>query len=449
VEVSKLFSGIAVIIDNEVDNQAAPIYKIRSNIVNNHIPVVAYNNIPSTETIDSLRNASFIILDWNFLDFSVDEAGEERGMLLGAAELKEQKQEELIEFIKLLLEKLFVPVFIFSGVDISEVEDVLCENGLYNKGKTNRLFIKSKTEIQSEKELFQCIEQWLKEMPSIYAMKEWENVFQTTKNCMFREWYQYAPQWVNVIWKMLKADSCEAQNEFGEFLTRNIVNRISEFSFEENLFTLDGTNSASELRKVIERERYIEYYDNQPQQAYTGDLFKVSKYYYLNIRAQCDLSRKDDSVNLYLIKGKELRDKDIVTEDIRFVSEGELKLPNKSYTLAEIREICRSAADEENGSTDALQQLNNQFRKYRNLIFFNRGELLEKKPEIILACVDNGKIIKFEIDLVIKTFGEIKNQRIGRLLPPYITRIQQKCAQHIVRQGTMPIPEEIFDVFDE
>lgn len=449
MDVRKLFSGIAVIIDNEVDKKEAPIYKIRTNITNSNIPVVTYNNIPPNETVESLKNASFIILDWNFLDEPIGETDEALMGLIGASELKKQKQEELIEFVKLLLDELFVPVFIFSGVDISEVEDVLSEKGLYNKGKANRIFVKSKTEVESEEQLFQCIEEWLKKMPSIYAMKEWDNVFQTTKNCMFREWYQYAPQWVSVIWNMLKADSCEVQDEFGEFLTRNIVNRISEFYFEETLFVLEGKSSVEELKKVIERERYIEYSENASGQAYTGDLFKDSKYYYLNIRAQCDLSRRDDTVNLYLIKGKALKDKDIVTEDIRFVSEGELKFPNKVYTLEEIQEMCRAAADEKDGATDELQQLNRQFRKYRNLVFFNQGELLEKKPEIVLACIDNGKIIKFQIDLVIKTFAEIKDKRIGRVLPPYITRIQQKCSQHIVREGTMPIPREIFNSFDE
>ena len=449
MDVKKLFSGIAVIIDNEVDKQEAPIYKIRTTIVNSNIPVVAYNNIPSSETIDSLRNASFIILDWNFLDNPINDVDEERMGLVGASELEEQKQEELIGFIKLLLDKLFVPVFIFSGVDIGEVEEVLSEKGLYNKGKANRLFVKSKTEVESEEQLFQCIEEWLKEMPSIYAMKEWDDVFQTTKNCMFREWYQYAPQWVSVIWKMLKEDSSEVEDEFGEFLTRNVINRIPEFHFEEELFELDGRVDVKELQKVIERERYIEYSENMPGQAYTGDLFKDSDTYYLNIRAQCDLARKDDKVELYLIKGKVLDTKDIVTEDIRLVSEGELKFPNKVYTLDEIQKICRNAADGKEGTVQELQEINEQFRKYRNLVFFGHGEILEKKPEVILACVDNGKIIKFRMDLVIRKFREIKDKRIGRVLPPYITRIQQKCSQYIVREGTMPIPREIFDSFDE
>lgn len=47
------------------------------------------------------------------------------------------------------------------------------------------------------------------------------------------------------------------------------------------------------------------------------------------------------------------------------------------------------------------------------------------------------------------SFAELKDKRIGSVLPPYITRIQQKCSQHIIREETMPIPREIFDNFDE
>ncbi len=449
MEVKKLFSGIAVIIDNEVDKKEAPIYRIRTTINNSNIPIVAYNNIPPNETVNSLKNASFIILDWNFLDDPIGDADEALGAMIGASELKQQKQEELISFIKLLLDELFVPIFIFSGVDINEVEDVLVQNGLYDKGKTNRIFVKTKTEVESEEQLFQCIEDWLKEMPSVYAMKEWDKVLQTTKNHMFREWYQYSPQWVSVIWKMLKEDSSEVQDEFGQFLTKNMANRIREFQFDEELFSLEGPVDTLELQKIIERERYIEYLENIPEQAYTGDLFKDGDTYYLNIRAQCDLARKDDKVSLYLIKGKILDAQDIVTEDIRLVSEGELKFPNKVYTLNQMQEICKNAADVHNGTVQGLNEINEQFRKYRNLVFFGHGEILEKKPEVILACVDNGKIIKFRMDLIIKKFKEIKDKRIGRVLPPYITRIQQKCSQYIVREGIMPMPKEIFNSFDE
>lgn len=85
------FSGIAVIIDNEVDEKETPIYKIRKNIVNSNIPVVAYNNIPSAKMVESFKNVSFIILDWNFLDEPICEADEALKGLIGASELKKSE----------------------------------------------------------------------------------------------------------------------------------------------------------------------------------------------------------------------------------------------------------------------------------------------------------------------------------------------------------------------
>ena len=46
MDVKKLFSGIAVIIDNEVDKKDAPIYKIRTAITDSNIPVaVSYTHL--------------------------------------------------------------------------------------------------------------------------------------------------------------------------------------------------------------------------------------------------------------------------------------------------------------------------------------------------------------------------------------------------------------------
>ena len=42
----------------------------------------------------------------------------------------------------------------------------------------------------------------------------------------------------------------------------------------------------------------------------------------------------------------------------------------------------------------------------------------------------------------------LKEKRIGRLLPPYITRVQQKCSQYIVREGIMPVPMSLFEDFE-
>jgi len=75
-------------------------------------------------------------------------------------------------------------------------------------------------------------------------------------------------------------------------------------------------------------------------------------------------------------------------------------------------------------------------------LHFREGEFIEKINHAIVPCIDNGKIIEFLFrDLKPKEWKNIKDKRIGRLLPPYITRIQQRYALYLQRQGLPRIPE--------
>lgn len=439
MDIKEIINGIAVIIDDEVNQEGTGIYKIRENIIANNIPVATYNDIPSTETVMALSHAAFIILDWNFYqDNSLVDDPTERLMLTG---LKEDKKRQVIEFIKILLKEIFVPVFIFTTSPPEMVIDSLKEENVIKDGKPDRIFIKQKNDISSEKELFETMNGWLKNMPSVYVLKEWERIAHATKTKMFLEWYQLSSNWVSVIWEMIKNDSLENNYEFGTFITRNIVNRMQQFEFDAEYIQGEKNVPKCELLRILEGERYQKY-DFQPEQAYTGDLFKKQGKYFLNLRAQCDISREEDGIynpDLYCIKGSKLKDSDIISKDIQLTENGSLVFGNgKNYSLDELGQICKDGTE--------LVDFNANFRKHRNnMIFYNKGELLEKKTESIIACVDDGKYIKFELKkFEIIKFEEIKGKRIGRILPPYINKIQQKFAQYIVREGVMPIPEELF-----
>ncbi len=443
MDIGRLFRGIAVIIDNEIKNDGSTISNIRDVIQNKNIPVSTFDDIPNKAIIPAFSNAAFIILDWDYFNNSIELSGGERVSM--PAELIESKERELIEFLKGLLKDIFVPVFIFSAINSDSIISKLRDNGLWSDYKPNRIFIKQKIEVSSEAELFGAIEEWLKVMPSVYVLKEWENTISETKNRMFLEMYNYSPNWVKIIWDMLKADSIDYHLAFGEFVTRNLVNRIGEYLYDETLLDAEKEISPTELAKVVQGERYIEY-DSFPAQAYTGDIFKKSGKYYLNIRAQCDLARVTQEGEydpiLYCIKGDKLTNRDITTEDIRLTSEEELVVcAGKRFSLDRLREICHNEAE--------LPAFNNIFRRHRNGIFFNKGEILEKKLEVIVACVAGEQAIKFQTELIPFKFSELKEYRKGRILPPYITRIQQKCAQSIVREGVMPIPVELFNSFGE
>jgi hypothetical protein len=247
--------------------------------------------------------------------------------------------------------------------------------------------------VSSDAELFSAIEDWLKAMPSVYVLKEWENILSTTKNSMFLEMYKYSPNWTKIIWDMLKEDSRENHREFEDFVTRYLLNRIDGYTFDDTVIDTEQEITKDELSKVVEGERFVSY-DSQPQQAYAGDLFLVDGTYFLNIRAQCDLARKSNP-ELYLIKGKELSDEDIVTEDIRLTNQNELLLSaDKRFSLEQLGEICRNDAQ--------LIEINGLFRKRRNDAFFVGGNIIGIKSEIIITCIAGKKALKFRPDLCIK-----------------------------------------------
>ena len=443
MEVEELFKGIAVIIDDEINDESSPIFNIRKLIEKRNIPVLTYAEIPSVEIIEALSNVSFIVLDWEYMGNSFQPDFSEERLVIPET-LHDDTEEHLIKFIDGIINRIFVPTFIFTGHDSEKIKNKLIENNLWEEGKPNRIFIKQKSDLDSEEKLFTSIKEWLKEMPSVYVLKEWEKTFNKTKNEMFLDLYGYSPYWVKIVWDTLKADSVDNQAEFGEFVTRNFVNRIGEYKFDEECLDTEKTFSQKELQTVIEGERYIRY-SSQPLQAYTGDLIKDGKNYYLNIRAQRDLARPNQqgeyNPTLYCVKGKKLKNKDIATDDIKITQDGKLSFGvGKEYTFDELKNICTDI--------EKLKKVNNKFRNHRNGIFFNKGDLLGKRPEIIIACIAGENAIKFDLKEIIPLpYKEYVDRRIGRLLPPYITKVQQNSSQYIVREGLMPVPEELYSDF--
>ncbi len=434
MDVGKIFNGIAVIVDNKIEDVDSSIYRIKTLIEAKNIPVVSYSDIPSEDVIASFDRASFIILDW---DYSDGELGQEEGERLSIPEeLKQETEKRLVSFIRKLLSDTFVPIFIFTGKSEDMVTDSLRDESLWRDEGPNRIFVKQKSDIHTEEALFSSIEEWVKSMPSVYVLKCWEGAARQAKTAMFNELYDCSPNWTGIIWEMLKGDSRDNIKEFGDFVTRQFVNRIGEYTFEENIISKEPAVNADELLRVVQGERYITY--TKPQvMAYTGDLFREDDTYYLNVRAQCDLAREPDP-ELYLISGKALSAADIALEDIRLTSDKRLHVDNLSYTLDEVDAIF--------GSVAKLKKLNYAIAKQKNKAFFSHGNIIGKKIEIIIPCIAEQGALKFSLDIAkMQKYSEIRGKLIGRILPPYITQIQQSCASHIVREGVMPTPKSVFN----
>lgn len=439
MDVERLFNGIAVIVDNEIEDKESAIYKIKGLIEAKNIPVATFSEVPQLDTIPALASASFIILDWDYTNGEFDIEDGERIAVPG--ELSESNETRLIDFIKKLLDEIFVPVFIFTAKPSNTVIESLREASLWDDSKVNRIFVKQKAEVDTDEELFSAITEWVKKMPSVYVLKEWEGIIRQAQSSMFNELYTYSPNWAKIIWDMLKADSRDNQREFGDFITKQLLNRIVGYSFDEATITTGDKIHIEELQKVVEGERFVRCSQPQPQ-AYTGDLFLDTdsghNVYYLNIRAQCDLARNSNP-DLYLIRGTELSDADIVTKEIEFTNNKILQFgAEKRYSLEDLGEICQNE--------EKLNELNELFSTYRKNAYFTNGNIIGKKSEIIITCVAGNKALKFRLDIdKIKNYNQMKGKLIGRILPPYITQIQQNCASYIVREGIMPVPNEIFN----
>lgn len=439
MDIGKLFNGIAIIVDNEIEDKTSAIYKIKELIEAKNIPVAVFSEVPQLDVIPAFASASFVILDWDYTNKGRLEVEEGERIAIPEA-LAANEEERLIAFIKKLLNDVFVPVFIFTAKQPTVVINSLKEAELWDDEKANRIFVKQKTDVASEEDLFTAISEWVKKMPSVYVLKEWEAVIRRAQNSMFNEFYTYSPNWAQIIWDMLKEDSIENQQEFGDFVTRTLLNRIQGYSFDELSIQSDTLPNTDELRKVVEGERYLSYTE-QPGQAYTGDLFKDGSKYYLNIRAQCSLAR-DEAPLLYCIRGEKLKSKDIISEDIHLTTEKELVFSaKKHFSLDQMCEICQDVGK--------LEEFNRNFSKHRNSIFFRKGTILERDDKVIIGCVAGEQAIQFKMDLEILKFSEWKEKRIGRVLAPYITKIQQKCAVNMVREGITPLPKELFISFED
>ena len=63
MDVKKLFKGVAVIIDDEINDNRASIKKILDQLDKEFIPCVKFDKLPDKEVVKSLQNASFILLE--------------------------------------------------------------------------------------------------------------------------------------------------------------------------------------------------------------------------------------------------------------------------------------------------------------------------------------------------------------------------------------------------
>ena len=396
MNLKDLLSGIAVVIDDKIGNANAVANgdggsdDLIIEIVNRlerewNLPFYRADRMPSQDMWPSLlQSASFILLDWKLWPS-------------GASHLEQAGIKENIRFLE-QARNYFVPVFIFTNENPADVKSELPETIYRNiSPEKNFVFIQAKGELLSDDSLdLGAVERWMTENASVYALKTWEQVFRDARKNLFASMYARNPDWPKVFWNAYEKDGVDPSFSLTHLINDSLRGRMRTIAFDAGILADSRSETSripmNDLRALIHETTFQK--GTEPEdQIRCGDLFQLSKgKFLLNIRPDCDCIPRDgsgsDAVDLYCIEGKK-------------VSESDLR------------------------------------KRYHN------GHFSERVDESIVFAAFESKSIRFKFNtLRIEKFSQLKDQRIGRLLHPYLTRIQQRYALFLQRQGLPRIPEE-------
>lgn len=400
MELKELLSGIAVVIDDALnldddapgpessasdDRDRDPICGIVRHFEQElNMPFFKAKAIPPRDTWENLLDgASFVLLDWKLWPEGPG------GSALEASGIKRNR-----EFLK-EAKRYSVPVFVFTNESEEDIRSHLNNRG-YNDGapESGSLFIQAKSELLSGDGLdLGRVLDWVRNNVSVYVMRKWDAEFREARRTLFVAMNNISPNWPRVFWRAYQDDGVDPSFGLTQLIGDGLLALLRTNAFTSDMIgDPDGSGHevpGEDIRSLIEATAYRKVEPKDDIRC--GDVFTLPKQkYLLNIRPDCDCVPRDgkerDEVELYCIQGKRMRGNEV----------------NKAYS---------------------------------------EGHFLERTDESIVFGVIEGKSVNFKFkEMRICTFGCLKGSRIGRLLHPYITRIQQRYGLYLQRQGLPRIP---------
>lgn len=294
MENENLFKGIGMVVDDHVYRGNDVINGIVKYLENdNHLPLVKYEALPDKIESICFSNLSFLLLDWE-LNTLVDDDG----LPIQDATLKAQNARENVDFIKQVVDKVVIPIFIFSNEDVNSIKNTLSEYNIIDDDEKSPIFILSKSELfDNDKKciMFDKVNEWLKDTPSIYVTQKWKTAYLEAINGMALDMREASPFWPNLLWACYKSDGVNPSEEISSLINQNALSRIQPVEFDENILSCRKACDEHILKTLFERQCFMrnEYLGGLSS---TGDIYKWQQKYFLNIRPSCDCVGRDKKI---------------------------------------------------------------------------------------------------------------------------------------------------------
>lgn len=389
MEIEKLFQGPGLVIDDKVfDGSGDSIVNIVSYLESLGYPLAKYDTVLDLKG-ENCRAFSFILLDWELVSVT-DEAGMP---IQGAQEAAKMAKKGLVKLLKEVLDKCYLPIFIFSNDHPRTIEKELRKEGIDKKADQLPIMIERKTDLVSGPNVLvmEKIQEWVDKMPSIYVLKEWENAVGQAKTETFKS-LANTHSWPTIMWDAAHDDHVDESEEIFELLSQNVFGKMLPVKIEKAQLDKDDNKefNRDSLMTVLTVQRFDSHFN--VEWSTTGDFYKIDKKYYVNIRPACDCVVRGTDNDVYLVEADQLRD------------------------------------------AEAKESFNKVY-----------GNFSEKNNEAIIGPLYKNKFyrILFHSTKVFK-YDDVKNLKKGRILPPFIRHITERYGLYMQRQALPRLPLEAF-----
>ena len=384
--------GPVVVIDNKVKDPSSSVRPIVDDLEAAGVLVLAMSEAPDARFEQSLAHCALIVLDWDLLDLDPGVAA--------PAGLKEENDRSQCELVDRLLKLSPNSVFIVSADSPDDIRRKLASFGL-GASKMLRVSVTSKADYTSGSVLAQ-LEAVLRSHAGTFALSRWDVAYDLGRREFFGEIQEIAPDWAPVLWAAFGSDSVAPDKDFAEVIARNILNRMRPVDFET-----DATGTASDMdsvRRIIHRSSVIPASSLNPMQLSPGDIYVSAAedmppaQIHICVSADCDLARRPgaDSSEVVSVPAILLKAKLIAPSEYR-----------------RERGVLRVNGDRDSSRMAILEVLTEGADPYR--VLYSSWEVISL-PSVELV-------------------------RIGRLLDPYTTLLQEGFGAFLHRRGLPHLPD--------